>query len=108
MDRVMAPWIYLYMYALVLLFWVVPLGTSKEQLSSRECENLGFTGLALCSDCNTLAEYVKDQGYISIYLYLSCQNLIFLFIYFFVLKSSCFLHELHRRLFCSIIFCSSC
>ncbi|KAM1037110.1 hypothetical protein FF1_032015 [Malus domestica] len=35
--------------------------TSKEQLSTRECENLGFTGLALCSDCNSLAEYVKDQ-----------------------------------------------
>jgi hypothetical protein len=31
-------------------------------LSSRECEDLGFTGLALCSDCNTLAEYVKNQG----------------------------------------------
>lgn len=37
--------------------------TSKERLSSRECEDLGFTGLALCSDCNTFAEYVKDQGY---------------------------------------------
>ncbi|KAH9727141.1 Sep15 SelM domain-containing protein [Citrus sinensis] len=35
--------------------------TSKEQLSTRECEDLGFTGLALCSDCNTFAEYVKDQ-----------------------------------------------
>lgn len=38
------------------------LGASSEQLSSRECENLGFTGLALCSDCNTLSEYVKDKG----------------------------------------------
>lgn len=37
--------------------------TSKEQLSTRECEDLGFTGLALCSDCNTFAEYVKDQGH---------------------------------------------
>ncbi|KAL2344878.1 hypothetical protein Fmac_006163 [Flemingia macrophylla] len=35
---------------------------SAEQLSSRECENLGFTGLALCSDCNTLSEYVKDKA----------------------------------------------
>uniref|UniRef100_A0A2N9FZQ5 Uncharacterized protein n=1 Tax=Fagus sylvatica TaxID=28930 RepID=A0A2N9FZQ5_FAGSY len=25
------------------------------------CEDLGFMGLAFCSDCNTLAEYVKDQ-----------------------------------------------
>lgn len=47
---------------LVVLGVVVPLGASKEQLSTRECENLGFTGLALCSDCNSLAEYVKDQG----------------------------------------------
>ncbi|KAJ4723692.1 15 kDa selenoprotein-like [Melia azedarach] len=39
--------------------------TSKEQLSSRECEDLGFTGLALCSDCNTFAEYVKDQELVS-------------------------------------------
>ncbi|PQM35402.1 selenoprotein F [Prunus yedoensis var. nudiflora] len=46
---------------LVVLGVVVPLGASKEQLSTRECENLGFTGLALCSDCNSLAEYVKDQ-----------------------------------------------
>ncbi|KAG9128875.1 hypothetical protein Leryth_009648 [Lithospermum erythrorhizon] len=34
---------------------------NQEKLSSKVCENLGFTGLALCSDCNTLAEYVKDQ-----------------------------------------------
>lgn len=33
-----------------------------ERLSAKECENLGFTGLALCSDCNTFAEYVKDEG----------------------------------------------
>jgi hypothetical protein len=48
----------------VLLFFtfVLPIVKSKEQLSSRECEDLGFTGLALCSDCNTLAEYVKNQG----------------------------------------------
>ncbi|KAM3705376.1 hypothetical protein ACJW31_03G075000 [Castanea mollissima] len=40
----------IYIYTIVLLFAVVPLGIAKEQLSSRECENLGFTGLALCSD----------------------------------------------------------
>lgn len=61
----MAAWICGYMLGLIVLLWVVvPLSaSSKEQLSSRECENLGFTGLALCSDCNTLAEYVKDQGF---------------------------------------------
>ncbi|KAF0920494.1 hypothetical protein E2562_035387 [Oryza meyeriana var. granulata] len=32
-----------------------------ERLGVRECEELGFTGLALCSDCNALAEFVKDQ-----------------------------------------------
>ncbi|KAL3371982.1 hypothetical protein AABB24_008492, partial [Solanum stoloniferum] len=38
---------------------------SISQLSTKECENLGFTGLALCSDCRTLAEYVKDQELVS-------------------------------------------
>ncbi|KAK9705993.1 hypothetical protein RND81_07G097500 [Saponaria officinalis] len=33
----------------------------KQELSSKDCENLGFTGLALCSDCKTLSGYVKDQ-----------------------------------------------
>ncbi|RXH67339.1 hypothetical protein DVH24_027459 [Malus domestica] len=47
---------------LVVLAVAVASGASKEQMSTRECENLGFTGLALCSDCNSLAEYVKDQG----------------------------------------------
>ncbi|KAJ7538399.1 hypothetical protein O6H91_11G046300 [Diphasiastrum complanatum] len=28
--------------------------------SSVSCEDLGFTGLALCSDCDALAEIVKD------------------------------------------------
>ncbi|KMT15496.1 hypothetical protein BVRB_3g058500 [Beta vulgaris subsp. vulgaris] len=36
-----------------------------EELSSNDCENLGFTGLALCSDCKTLSEYVKDQELVS-------------------------------------------
>ncbi|KAL5574738.1 hypothetical protein UlMin_017980 [Ulmus minor] len=61
----MAALIYVHSYLFVLLFVVVPLCTSKEQLSSRECENLGFTGLALCSDCHTFAEYVKDQELVS-------------------------------------------
>ncbi|XP_028220360.1 pentatricopeptide repeat-containing protein At2g03380, mitochondrial-like [Glycine soja] len=37
---------------------------NEEQLNSRECENLGFIGLVLCSDCNTLSEYVKDKDYL--------------------------------------------
>ncbi|OAY37788.1 BAG-associated GRAM protein 1 isoform X3 [Manihot esculenta] len=42
---------------LSIFFWiavVLPIVSSKEQ-------DLGFTGLALCSDCNTFAEYVKNQ-----------------------------------------------
>ncbi|KAJ0502486.1 putative selenoprotein F/M [Helianthus annuus] len=37
----------------------------SKQLSSKECEDLGFTCLALCSDCNSLAEYVKDEELLS-------------------------------------------
>ncbi|XP_019054611.1 PREDICTED: uncharacterized protein LOC104605318 [Nelumbo nucifera] len=50
--------------ALKLLLFLLPL-VSGEQLSSKECENLGFTGLALCSDCNTFAEYVKNEELVS-------------------------------------------
>lgn len=50
---------------IVVLALALSLGASAEQLSSRECENLGFTGLALCSDCNTLSEYVKDKELVS-------------------------------------------
>lgn len=53
----------IYRVALVfILFGVVSLMAEQQQLSTKECEALGFTGLALCSDCNTFAEYVKDQG----------------------------------------------
>ncbi|KAL7619033.1 hypothetical protein Lser_V15G02868 [Lactuca serriola] len=48
-------------YAVILLF----VCSRAEKLSSKECEDLGFTGLALCSDCNALAEYVKDQELLS-------------------------------------------
>jgi hypothetical protein len=37
-------------------------GIQAEMLGEASCEDLGFTGLALCSDCDSLAEYVKDQG----------------------------------------------
>ncbi|CAK9141315.1 unnamed protein product, partial [Ilex paraguariensis] len=39
----------------------LPFVSKAERFSFKECEKLGFTGLALCSDCNTFAEYVKDQ-----------------------------------------------
>ncbi|CAI8618338.1 unnamed protein product [Vicia faba] len=58
----------MYQYGFVVAVIVVlalSYGASSEQLSSRECENLGFTGLALCSDCNTLSEYVKDKELVS-------------------------------------------
>ncbi|KAK9725179.1 hypothetical protein RND81_05G127900 [Saponaria officinalis] len=47
---------------LMSIFLQVSIG---QELSSKECENLGFTGLALCSDCKTLSEYVKDQELVS-------------------------------------------
>ncbi|MBA0865886.1 hypothetical protein Goshw_016230 [Gossypium schwendimanii] len=56
------------LYYWVLIFILIPsasfviVSSSKEQLSSKQCEDLGFTGLALCSDCNTFSEYVKDKG----------------------------------------------
>lgn len=37
-------------------------GVDAEAMSEAKCEDLGFTGLALCSDCDSLAEYVKDEG----------------------------------------------
>ena len=47
------------MVMIMILTWTI---SAKEQLSGKECEDLGFTGLALCSDCHSLSEYVKDQG----------------------------------------------
>jgi hypothetical protein len=35
---------------------------AAEHLRTREYEELGFTGLALCFDYNALNEFVKDQG----------------------------------------------
>ncbi|XP_008788184.2 selenoprotein F [Phoenix dactylifera] len=50
----------------LLLFFLSALAPALgERLSARECENLGFTGLALCSDCNTFADYVKDKELVS-------------------------------------------
>ncbi|XP_024394495.1 uncharacterized protein [Physcomitrium patens] len=36
-------------------------GVQGEVLSEATCEDLGFTGLALCTDCDSIAEYVKDK-----------------------------------------------
>ncbi|KAL8511539.1 hypothetical protein ACS0TY_018082 [Phlomoides rotata] len=36
-----------------------------ESLSTYECENLDFTGLALCSYCHSFAEYINDQELVS-------------------------------------------
>ena len=37
-------------------------GVEAEALSEARCGELGFTGLAPCSYCDSLAEYVKDKG----------------------------------------------
>ncbi|WZZ83972.1 hypothetical protein YC2023_104544 [Brassica napus] len=50
------------MVMIMMLTWTI---SAKEQLSGKECEDLGFTGLALCSDCHSLSEYVKDQELVS-------------------------------------------
>ncbi|MCO5604464.1 hypothetical protein L7F22_058630 [Adiantum nelumboides] len=41
------------------------LRVARANGSSLNCEDLGFTGLALCSDCDSLAEFVKDEELIS-------------------------------------------
>ena len=60
----------LLVYSLVALLSFSVIGA--QELSSKECENLGFTGLALCSDCNSFADFVKDQGpQLLLFLYLA-------------------------------------
>ncbi|XP_057546745.1 uncharacterized protein LOC130825505 [Amaranthus tricolor] len=49
----------------VILILAMTSVSQGQQLNSKDCENLGFTGLALCSDCKTLSEYVKDQELVS-------------------------------------------
>ncbi|KAL9342537.1 hypothetical protein Peur_065862 [Populus x canadensis] len=57
--------VYKYFILLLLVTFILPIVKSKEQLSSGECEDLGFSGLALCSDCHTFSEYVKNQELVS-------------------------------------------
>ncbi|KAK9141266.1 hypothetical protein Scep_010947 [Stephania cephalantha] len=49
---------------LLLLLLFLP-SISAEKLNVKECEKLGFSGLALCSDCNAFADYVKDEELVS-------------------------------------------
>ena len=70
---------------LVGLLGALSIGTSTEQLSTRECENLGFSGLALCSDCNTFSEYVKDKGQINLWSLSKVSFKSFFFFFFFKL-----------------------
>ncbi|KAI5079372.1 hypothetical protein GOP47_0004851 [Adiantum capillus-veneris] len=51
------------LYLLSACFLISRLACAHE--SSLNCEDLGFTGLALCSDCDSLAEFVKDEELIS-------------------------------------------
>ncbi|KAF2588265.1 hypothetical protein F2Q70_00038032 [Brassica cretica] len=53
------------MMMMVMILMLTSTISAKEQLSTKECEDLGFTGLALCSDCHSLSEYVKDQELVS-------------------------------------------
>ena len=53
---------YFVLIIVVILSAAVVVSSSREQLSSKQCEDLGFTGLALCSDCNTFSEYIKEKG----------------------------------------------
>ncbi|GMI78655.1 hypothetical protein HRI_001534800 [Hibiscus trionum] len=58
----------LHCFSLIIIIISSPaliVSSSTEQLSSKQCEDLGFTGLALCSDCNTFYEYVKDKELMS-------------------------------------------
>lgn len=66
-------WKLIYTILLLSLLFINSI-SQQQQLSSKECEDLGFTGLALCSDCNSLAEYVKDQGPFSTNLFLHSFN----------------------------------
>jgi len=71
-----------------------------EMLGEANCEDLGFTGLALCSDCDSLAEYVKDQGRTedqSHNLPLSIYLSIYLSIFFFALCKMGYLLNLNLQ-----------
>jgi hypothetical protein len=35
---------------------------AKQPVSAKAYEQLGFTGLQSCADCDVLGEYVKDEG----------------------------------------------
>lgn len=60
-----------FVLAIIPLLLVFHACEADQKLSTKECEELGFTGLALCSDCHTFAEYTKDQG-MHVFLYDVC------------------------------------
>lgn len=51
------------LWCLAVCFALVHVARALE--TSQSCEDLGFTGLALCSDCDSLAEFVKDEELIA-------------------------------------------
>ncbi|KAJ4847761.1 hypothetical protein Tsubulata_038022 [Turnera subulata] len=65
MGLVSMSWVSYKVVLLLLVAVSLPVVLSKEQLSVKQCEDLGFTEFALCSDCKTFAEYVKDEELVS-------------------------------------------
>mmetsp|Transcript_1091 Transcript_1091/g.1537 ORF Transcript_1091/g.1537 Transcript_1091/m.1537 type:complete len:107 (-) Transcript_1091:423-743(-) len=49
--------------AVLFVFSTAATQTSAD--ASANCLDLGFTGMQLCSDCDALAEFVKDEGLVS-------------------------------------------
>lgn len=47
---------------------IILAGQLASAAESEECRAMGFTGLQLCSDCDTLASYVKDEGALPLHL----------------------------------------
>lgn len=76
--------------SLISLVFLIFVCEAEQKLSTKECENLGFTGLALCSDCHTFAEYIKDQGEFYFYLQsirLDFDEILFLYRFNFCVES---------------------
>jgi len=48
------------MFTALLCFGIHSLSAGAEDTSN--CVDLGFTGMQLCSDCDALKEFVKDDG----------------------------------------------
>lgn len=46
----------------IMLITLASLALVVGAAETEECRSLGFTGLQLCSDCEIMASYVKDEG----------------------------------------------